>query len=115
MNDREKKILGFAGWEFVEFEGHEQRWTYPDGKEGAWVSPSGERYCDPPVIDLNFLAEHVFPKFINEDMSISLHMLQTDEPINIISIVGKKGETRGWSRGKQLLEACLQAVEQAIG
>lgn len=106
MTDRDRKILEFAGLHRNEPTGG--FWWDKEGNEVFDFHKPGEK------IALTFIAEYVFPKLIDQDMSITIQMFKTDEPVNMISIVDKKGHTCGWGRDTILLEACLQAVEQAI-
>jgi len=120
--DRDGKILEFAGFIAI--------------PEGAWkrgiykypVKPNVDygifdgKYDFPPLINLDFLAEYVFPQcdylLIEKESNLTEEDLESGatkilEFIYVcdVEIGGKKGS----AEDKQLLEACLQAVEQAIG
>uniref|UniRef100_A0A6M3JSU5 Uncharacterized protein n=1 Tax=viral metagenome TaxID=1070528 RepID=A0A6M3JSU5_9ZZZZ len=93
MNDRERKILEWLGWDFRDGE-----YRAPDMDDWFPIS-----MLNP--IDLNFLAEYVFPWFFQW----SIHKYGSGH-----FVCAKSANGWGYGKNKQLLEACLQAVEQAI-
>jgi len=95
MNDRDRKILEFVGF-LLHGNVAEDRW---------WLN--GQYYGNThPPIDLNFLAEYVFPK-------LDGYMIFTGEE-GVPAIMSLNG-LNYVAINPDLLEACLQAVEQAIG
>lgn len=104
MNDRDRKILEFSGF---------RKMTWPNGNF-QWHTPN-YKPCDPPILDLNFLAEYVFPKLAKGNV-ISID--NNGEEYCWYCAITQNGEsfiTSKVFKDKSLLEACLQAVEQAIG
>ena len=93
--DRDRKILAFAGFKKIK-----RGWKAPNGD--AWIN--GEE----PVIDPNFLAEYVFPKLWVCDIKL-------EEGIFWFVRVAHPNFGEGKGNSENLLEACLQAVEQIMG
>ena len=103
MNDRNRKILEFAGfWKMTWSNGNFQ-----------WHTPN-DKPCDPPEIDLNFLAEEVFPRLQEQGFQIDIVLFeQSGCNVAIFNVIRSESDIHE-GKDNDLLEACLQAVEQAI-
>ena len=106
MKDRDWKILEFAGFKKVERKVDDFICVF-------WLWSDGTEWSTHPALDLNFLAEYVFPKL--QDMGYQIDIVLFEHKGCNVGIFSTINSEEDDADGEDLLEACLQAVEQAIG
>jgi len=114
MMDRDQKILECAGFEYRHYE---VRFGGPPQPKTGWYLNGKFHSRNKPGINIPFLAEHVFPK-------LGVERIGWEFASNLVSCVidleneayeGNVFVPSFEDAHKEMLEACLQAVEQAIG